>query len=103
MTDKKASRSNRIPISFPDSEEESEISNRPHSDDFEEDAGCCSRGRGDRPFDPDEEEADQTPSSSQSNPIRPLPQRGSGELGGPVVAELVATRAELKRVEGGSK
>ena len=36
MTDKKASRSNRIPISFPDSEEESEISNRPHSDDFEE-------------------------------------------------------------------
>lgn len=102
MAEKKASRLNRIPIRFPDSEEESEISKGPNSDDF-----ATSREDQDDPLDeagPDlsadtqdaldleevvEDEA--APSSAA--------QIGSGELGGPLVAELVATRAELKRVE----
>ena len=97
MTDKKASRSNRIPISFPDSEEESEISNRPHSDDFEEEQDAA-QDDADLDLSPDMEES----SEADFVTIEPEPlatQRGSGELGGPLVAELVATRAELKRVE----
>lgn len=97
MTDKKASRSNRIPISFPDSEEESEISNRLHSDDFEEEQDAAE----------DDVDIDLSPVVEESTDPEfvanehepPAAQRGSGELGGPLVAELVATRAELKRVE----
>lgn len=97
MTDKKARRSNRIPISFPDSEEESEISNRPHSDEFEEEQDGAQ----------DDVDIDLSPVVDESSeaelianePEPPATQRGSGELGGPLVAELVATRAELKRVE----
>lgn len=100
MADKKASR-NRIPISYPDSEEESEISNRSNSDDFAE-------SQNEQRDPPDEvsidlsETEDELPFSStdeDDEPMLPPTQRGSGELGGPLVAELVATRAELKRVE----
>ena len=97
MTDKKASRSNRIPISFPDSEEESEISNRPHSDDFEEEQDAA-QDDADPDLSPDMEELSEAEFVT-NEPDLPPTQRGSGELGGPLVAELVATRAELKRVE----
>ena len=107
MADKK-SRWNRIPIRFPDSEEESEISNRPDSDDF-------ATAREDQDAPQDEESSDLSAYESvstdpdsvidaepfavdESNSFPSAP-RGSGELGGPLVAELVATRAELKRVE----
>ena len=101
MTDKKASRSNRIPISFPDSEEESEISNRTHSDDFEEEE------EEEQDAVQEDEDIDLSPVVEESTdsefvtnePDSSVAQRGSGELGGPLVAELVATRAELKRVE----
>ena len=98
MPDKKAS-SNRIPIRYPDSEEESEISSRSNPEDFS--------GAQDDPLDEggsalpasDAPAADLLPFEDDSG-LFPNVQRGSGELGGPLVAELVATRAELKRVEG---
>jgi molecular chaperone GrpE len=101
MPDKKAS-SNRIPIRYPDSEEESEISSRSNPEDFS--------GAQDEQDDPLDEGGSALPTSdalaADSFPFEddsglfPNVQRGSGELGGPLVAELVATRAELKRVEG---
>lgn len=99
MPDKKAPSWNRIPIKFSDSEEESEISNRSNPDDFAETA--------EEPGDPlDEEGSDLSAEEDEEDPFMrdpafmPPEQRGSGDLGGPLVAELVATRAELKRVEG---
>ena len=101
MPDKKAS-SNRIRIRYPDSEEESEISSRSNPEDFS--------GAQDEQDDPLDEGGSALPASdalaADSFPFEddsglfPNVQRGSGELGGPLVAELVATRAELKRVEG---
>ena len=101
MPDKKA-RSNRIPIRYPDSEEESEISSRSNNEDFAE-----AQDEQDDPLDEggsvlpatDEEAAATLPFGDDAG-LFPNVQRGSGELGGPLVAELVATRAELKRVEG---
>lgn len=102
MADKKASRSNRIPIRFPDSDEESEISNKANSDDF---AG--EREDQDDPLDEggtelsmDDQDADSLEVVDEDEfAAPPAAQKGSGELGGPLVAELVATRSELKRVE----
>ena len=100
MPEKKAPRSNRIPIKYSDSEEESEISNRSNPEDF--------AGLEEEPNDPfDEVDSDLSAGEEVESLVReddpafmPPEQRGSGELGGPLVAELVATRAELKRVEG---
>jgi molecular chaperone GrpE len=104
MANKKASR-NRIPIRYPDSEEESEIPNRSNSDDFAETQ--------DEQQDPlDEVDADLSvvdddipeisiiEDDDVDEVIPPPPQANTGELGGPLVPELVATRAELKRVLG---
>ena len=105
MSKKNSSKGNRIPIKFPDSQEESEIPNRTHSDDFEEDPDMPQDGEEpDLIIDADElTDADfsfDEPDSEPAPEVDPVPaQRGSGELGGPLVAELVATRAELKRVE----
>jgi molecular chaperone GrpE len=109
---KKASGRNRIPVEFVDTEQENEISsesqsvNEPGQDNGpDEDAipeeftgveDALEDGSEDSSEDPSEfssEEAgtDQVPyQKARSN---------TGELGGPVLAELVATRAELKRVE----
>lgn len=104
MADKKA-RGNRIPIRYPDSEEESEIPNRSNSDDFAETQ--------DELQDPlDEVDADLSAVDDDipeisiieddyvDEVIPPATQVNTGELGGPLVPELVATRAELKRVQG---
>lgn len=98
MAEKKASRWNRIPISFPDSEEESEISNRPNPDDFaiEDQENLLDEAGAD--LSTDDAAALDAEESNEDGPTTSVP-RGSGELGGPLVAELVATRAELKRVE----
>ena len=101
MADKKGS-SNRIPIRYPDSEEESEISSRSNPDDFvgaqdEQDEPLDEAGSS--LSDADEPSA-YAPTIEDDAGLFPNVQRGSGELGGPLVAELVATRAELKRVEG---
>ena len=102
MADKKGN-SNRIPIRYPDSAEESEISSRFNPDDF---AGA--QDEPDEPLDEagspvsdaDEDAATYPSTIEDEAGLFPNVQRGSGELGGPLVAELVATRAELKRVEG---
>src|SRR6187455_378257 len=102
MSKKNSRKGNRIPIKFPDSEEESEIPNRTHSDDFAEDPDIPQDGEEDLIIDADElTDADFSFDEPEPEPeADPVPaQRGSGELGGPLVAELVATRAELKRVE----
>ncbi|HEU4478757.1 MAG TPA: nucleotide exchange factor GrpE [Pyrinomonadaceae bacterium] len=101
MPEKKAPSWNRIPIKFSDSEEESEISNRSNPEDFAE----VEEELGDPldEVDPDLSADDRSrgPFVREDDPaFMPPEQRGSGELGGPLVAELVATRAELKRVEG---
>lgn len=101
MADKKGS-SNRIPIRYPDSEEESEISSRSNPEDFyealDEQDDQLDEGGSALPAS-EETAADSLPFEDDSG-LFPNVQRGSGELGGPLVAELVATRAELKRVEG---
>jgi molecular chaperone GrpE len=99
---KKSSKGNRIPIKFPDSEEESEIPNRTHPDDFAaEDPDIPQDGEdSELIIDADElTDADFSFDEPEPEPEPAPAQRGSGELGGPLVAELVATRAELKRVE----
>ncbi|MGI8732954.1 MAG: nucleotide exchange factor GrpE [Pyrinomonadaceae bacterium] len=106
MADKKG-RWNRIPIRFPDSEEESEISNRPDSDDFANaredqdppDEEISDLSEDERGSAEGESVIDAEPFAMDESNSFPSAQRGSGELGGPLVAELVATRAELKRVE----
>jgi len=99
---KKSSKGNRIPIKFPDSEEESEIPNRTHPDDFAaEDPDIPQDGEdSELIIDADElTDADFSFDEPEPEPEPAPAPRGSGELGGPLVAELVATRAELKRVE----
>lgn len=110
---KKASGPNRIPIEFVDTEQENEISsesqamNEPREENgpdedviLDEFADVDVEAVEDRSeeqyeepseFSSDEVDTDEVPyQSTQAN---------TGELGGPVLAELVATRAELKRVE----
>jgi molecular chaperone GrpE len=102
--DKKGDRSNRIPINFLDSDNETTV------DPSEE--WTTSDADGDQELTnnmvPDEEaiEPDQEAFDADDPPSQASPQAdGSpGEVapsaGGPEVAELVATRAELKRLEG---
>ena len=90
-SEKKTRRWNRIPIKLPESEQESDSPKGPeHS------------AAADMSVDEDvsEELLNQEMSSSddQAPDGIPLPS-SSSEAGGPAVAELVATRAELKRVE----
>jgi molecular chaperone GrpE len=100
MADKKGSR-NRIPIRYPDSEEESEIPNRSNSDDFAEnqdDQDPLDEVDADlSEIDDDIPEVELVEDEEEIPPPKPAT---TGELGGPLVPELVATRAELKRVQG---
>ena len=107
-SNKKASGRNRIPIEFVDTEQENQLSsesqagdepdeeNGPDEDVFPNEFADVDveeiEDRSDEPseFSSDEIDTDKVPYSTRAN---------TGELGGPVLAELVATRAELKRVE----
>jgi molecular chaperone GrpE len=106
---KKASGRNRIPVEFVDTERENDISSESQSidDQRQEDAP-------DEYVIPDEfADADVDSFDDGSGDLSELSsveggrdevlsqptQANTGELGGPVLAELVATRAELKRVE----
>lgn len=110
---KKASGRNHIPVEFVDTEPENEISsesqavNEPREENGpnenvipDEFAGVDVEAVGDRAEEPSED-----PSESSSDEIDrdevsyQSTQANAGELGGPVLAELVATRSELKRVE----
>ncbi|CAN5880151.1 hypothetical protein BH18ACI4_BH18ACI4_11400 [soil metagenome] len=109
---KKGSGRNRIPVEFVDTEEANQISSESQgvdgsrdengsdedtiSDEFADDA---------EPAEDSSEEPSEDPSDFSSNEVdtNEIPYQSTrantGELGGPVLAELVATRAELKRVE----
>ncbi|MBA3355882.1 MAG: nucleotide exchange factor GrpE [Pyrinomonadaceae bacterium] len=104
-SNKKASGRNRIPIEFVDTEQENQLSsesqavdepdeeNGPDEDVFPNEFAVEEvedRSEDPSEFSSDEIHTDEVPYSTQAN---------TGELGGPVLAELVATRAELKRVE----
>lgn len=100
---KKGSARNHIPIKFLDSEQETEISSEAPAEETRVDEA-------DEDYVSDEFDVpDMTSEEDQSEFISEeinadearyqSPQANTGELGGPVLAELVATRAELKRVE----
>lgn len=90
-SDRKDKRAFRIPIKFSDAESESES---PNSQPAEMDR-----------LDPDNEnerlsaEEDDQLDAQADLGLDDLDSRSTGELGGPDTAELIATRAELKRIE----
>jgi len=98
---KKEKGSNRIPVRFLDSESGDDAGKK--------DEGLTGYGDNgpdlsdpDMPEDEENDEFQAESESSQANANSAPPdsiERATGELGGPLVAELVATRAELKRVE----
>jgi molecular chaperone GrpE len=112
-SNKKAGGRNRIPVEFVDTEQRNEVSSEPEADETpQEDPPDESPVLDDfADVDPERvevlvsEDLYDDPSDDGSVgvdkddvPFHPA-QAGTGELGGPVLAELVATRSELKRVE----
>lgn len=112
-SNKKPRGRNRIPVKFVDTEQEHDISSESQAADEAQE-----EDRPDEYVIPDEfadadvdtyeetsEDPDEDPSEFSSVGVDrdavpfPQTQANTGELGGPVLAELVATRAELKRVE----
>ncbi len=99
MTSDKKRRSNRIPINFMDAEEEGV------PDQMDEEAESV--GSEDEEYVLDEsnssltaEDLDQAAAELSTDDLPEASSRPvTGELGGPLTAELVATRSELKRVE----
>lgn len=100
--EKKTSGRNRIPIKFSDVEDETEMRNESESEEDDVDGNGADGQDSEDPSNPElavaeddaareEENSDVMPAQSAKVP--------TGELGGPLFAELVATRAELKRVE----
>ena len=87
-SDRKRGGWNRIPINFPDAEGETA---EPEDEDVvlvdDEESSPVELGEADESFQAGEEETPEPPKVV------------TGELGGPLTAELVATRSELKRVE----
>jgi molecular chaperone GrpE len=110
--DSKRKNRNRIPVKFLDDERNDPDSERDDAAADEEETIEGSRDAAPDLIDADManeeteaaefENGDDQGETSASEPPRPSPEiqeRTTGELGGPLVAELVATRAELKRVE----
>jgi molecular chaperone GrpE len=101
--DKKSDKSTRIPISVPDADIETIPEATPESgraDDSDEDQELTNNMTSDNEATAPAREA----FDADDQTVQPSPQAdGSGEValsaGGPEVAELVATRAELKRLE----
>lgn len=109
---KKASGRNRIPVEFVDTEQENEISsqsqdvNEPGDDGRDEDvipaefADVDVEVVEDTAEEPSEDLSEFSSDDVDRDEVPYKSTRGNtGELGGPVLAELVATRSELKRVE----
>ncbi|HSS21719.1 MAG TPA: nucleotide exchange factor GrpE [Pyrinomonadaceae bacterium] len=92
--EEKGDESNRIPINFIDAEDESGMTEEPASNSSDSEVSAASDG-GDEAGMFEVQPSDNEPATSKDG--------GTGELppltGGPEVAELVATRAELKRLE----
>ncbi len=111
-SNKKASGRNRIPIEFVDTEQENQLSsqsqavdepdeeNGPDEDVFpNEFADVDVEEVEDRSDEPSEDPSEFSSEEINTGEVPYSTQANTGELGGPVLAELVATRAELKRVE----
>lgn len=97
--EKKANKTNRIPINFSDSEDDSEVGSSADSEDFApEDQDAHSDEAVDSEAYSDGEDGVYEIDADDLDEV-PIEQSASGETGGPLFAELVATRAELKRVE----
>ena len=98
--DKQRKRPNRIPIRFLDSETDVPAAPRdemPDSEGEPEMTEAEMAEQDDEPYVIDETE--EPPEVAAQSGTTEAGERSTGELGGPLVAELVATRAELKRVE----
>jgi len=95
-SDRKSKPSNRIPIRFFDSDDESLLGreHEPAADDDELDAS----GRKFAAENPSPA-IDDDRSNNSGNPVRSTSSEMQDDKGGPALAELVATRAELKRVQ----
>lgn len=89
----KGHKSNRIPINFLDEEQESETE---YSSEDDMTSSADDDQMANEPFEVDADFADDGLSSQDADG----PSDAAGTGGGPEVAELVATRAELKRLEG---
>ncbi|HAF13243.1 MAG TPA: nucleotide exchange factor GrpE [Blastocatellia bacterium] len=101
--EKKGNRWNRIPISFMDSDKEDspeaageESTRSSEAEDEQQWVSDMSPGDGAAEFGEEEFELDDAQVSAQSDASTP---GAASSSGGPEVAELVATRAELKRLE----
>lgn len=99
--DTKDERSNRIPIDFLDSDGETTPDNSEEASDANGDQELTN----DMPDNDEATAPEQEAFDADDPPVQASPQAdGSGDVaptgGGPEVAELVATRAELKRLEG---
>lgn len=98
-SDRKDKRGFRIPIKFSDAESESESPtsqpaemDRPDPDNETENLSFAADHQS-----PDEQSADAQFATEED--VRPGDHPATPEMGGPEIAELIATRAELKRVE----
>jgi molecular chaperone GrpE len=104
-TGRKGNRSNRIPISFPDSDKKTDSD--AESEESPEQAGADNAQElmSDMSADLEATQPAQEGFAADDSQIQPSPQadgssgEGAATSGGPEFAELVATRAELKRLE----
>src|SRR2546423_5100877 len=104
-TGRKGNRSNRTPISFPDSDKETDSDAK--SEESPEQAGADNAQElmSDMSADLEATQPAQEGFAADDSQIQPSPQadgssgEGAATSGGPEFAELVATRAELKRLE----
>src|SRR6266542_3751252 len=89
---------NRIPIKFLDSEGAGDAGEKDDGSRGLTDRDIAEDDENEELLDDEAEEGENLEADANSLPLEGQ-ERATGELGGPLVAELVATRAELKRVE----
>jgi len=104
--ERKGNRSNRIPISFPDSDEGTDSDAESEESPEQFGADDAQERMSDMSADLEATQPEQEGFAPDDLPVQPSPQadgspgEAAATSGGPEVAELVATRAELKRLEG---
>jgi molecular chaperone GrpE len=100
--EEKGSRGNRIPISFSEADDETNSGATPEGSATPSDSDADWEVTFDEDSDEDETEAEEAVDSSGSPPSSADESLGetAARAGGPELAELLATRAEMKRLEG---
>ncbi|MDQ6652085.1 MAG: nucleotide exchange factor GrpE [Acidobacteriota bacterium] len=107
--ERKGNRSNRIPVSFLDSDKETDSDVESEESPEPSGADDAKELMSDMSADLEDTQPAQAGFAPTDPPVQPSPQadgssgEGAATFGGPEVAELVATRAELKRLEGDVK